>query len=95
MRFDFATGVRRGGVQVPFCDEIVGGDQARRELRRSCEEGRGMLRIISRDWRHRIWRRAPERQAMCVAVGDGRESEVAGVVSNLGILNEGIECAYF
>lgn len=75
MRFDFGVGARRGGVEIPD-DEVEGGDQARRELRRSWEGGRGALRIISRDARQRIWRRAPERQAVCVAVGDGRESEV-------------------
>lgn len=49
-----------------------------REARRSCEEGSGMLRIISNVDRQRIWRRAPKRHAVCEAVGDGTESDVAG-----------------
>lgn len=50
-----------------------------REMRRSCEEGSRMLRIISKEVRQRICSRAPERQATCEAVGDGTERDVAGL----------------
>lgn len=59
------------------CVLVVGGDHAILELRKSCEEGSGMLRIISKEARQRICRRAPERHATCVAVGEGTEVEVA------------------
>lgn len=55
----------------------IGGDQAIRELRVSCDCGSGILRTISRDVRQRICRRAPERAAMCAAVGDGTPGDVA------------------
>lgn len=63
--------------------EVDGGDQAIRELRGSWDEGSGMLRIISKVVRLRIWRRAPERQAMWVPVGEGMEGDVAASVSKI------------
>jgi len=48
-----------------------------RELRASWLAGIFMLLANSNVARHRIWRRAPERQAMCDAVGDGTDSDVA------------------
>lgn len=62
MRFDLGGGARRGGVIEN--EEEVGGDQARRELRRSWEGGSPMLRIISRVLRQRIWSRVPDKQAV-------------------------------
>jgi hypothetical protein len=53
------------------------GDQANLEFLKSWLWGSAMLLVISNVVRLRIWRRAPERQAMCEAVGDGRESDVA------------------
>ena len=81
-RFERSVGVeeRRGGVTLPAAG-FAGGDHAMRELRTSCEAGRGMLRTRSKVVRERIWRRAPERHAMWDAVGEGTEGDVAGVVS--------------
>lgn len=86
-RFDRGSGARaerRGGVDaeegldVESGDEgSAGADHAMREVRRSCEVGRVTLRMISNAIKHRIWSRAPERQAMCVAVGDGTDVDVA------------------
>jgi hypothetical protein len=81
MRFDFGLRAvaRRGGVLFMDGEGSVGGLHARRELRVSWEGGSGILLIISRDARSRIWRRVPNRQAVCVAVGEGTEREVAGI----------------
>jgi hypothetical protein len=80
MRFEHNAGARRGGVDSPFVDVLKaldGGDHASRELRASWLFGIAVLRTISNVMRHRIWRRAPEIPAMCDAVGDGTECDVA------------------
>ena len=84
--------MRLGGVDVEEGRDgegCAGGDQVMRGLRRSCEVGRGMLRSSSKEERHRIWRRAPERWATCEAVGDGTERDVAGVGQLLRAGNRG------
>jgi hypothetical protein len=50
-----------------------GGDQVIREPFKSWLEESVILRTISKVVRHRICSRAPERQAMCDAVGDATE----------------------
>jgi hypothetical protein len=80
MRFDCAVCERHGGVDAPAddaLDELVCGDHAMRDVRVSWLDGIGMLRTTSNVDRHRIWRRAPARHAMCDAVGDGTESDDA------------------
>lgn len=80
MRFERNACERRGGVDSPSVDalkELDCGDHARRELRVSWLFGIAILRTISNVVRHRICRRVPERHAMCDAVGDGTECEVA------------------
>lgn len=79
-RFDCGACELREGVDLLVVDEwqeLPGGDQAIRELRASWLDGIAILRIISKVVRHRICSRAPERQALCDAVGDGTESDVA------------------
>ena len=61
-----------------FKGGIVGGDQAIFEVRRSWLDGIAILRTTSRVARHRICKRAPWMHAVCVAVGDGTDSVVAG-----------------
>jgi hypothetical protein len=56
---------------------VDGDDQANFEFLKSWVWGSAMLLMISNVVRLRICRRAPERQAMYEAVGDGRESDVA------------------
>jgi len=69
----------RGGVDA--AGELVDvGDQANLEFLKSWLCGSAMLLTISKVVRLRIWRRAPERQAMCDAVGDGTKRDVAGIV---------------
>jgi hypothetical protein len=73
-------GVRRDlvGVETDVaCEGSEGGDQARRELRISRDDGSPMLRTSSKVVRHRICRRELDRQATCVASGDGTETDVA------------------
>ena len=77
---------RRGGVAASF-EHVDGGDHAIREVRTSCDEGRGILRTSSKVARDRIWRRAPARHAMWDAVGDGAERDVAALVSVLAMIN--------
>lgn len=96
MRFERAAGgrdERRGGVvavgewERERCARgRAGGDHAIREVRRSCVAGRGMLRMISKVVRHRIWSRAPLRKAMCVAAGEATERDVPAADENLHIL---------
>jgi hypothetical protein len=56
---------------------VAGEDHARREVRRSIEEGIPILLCISNVVRHRICRRPLERHATCVALGDGTDTDVA------------------
>lgn len=58
-------------------DELLGGDHAMRDVRASWPVGIFMLLSMSKVTRLRICRRAPARQAMCDAVGDGTDSDVA------------------
>ena len=58
-------------------DGVEGGDQAMREFRTSWDCGSGILRTMSSEERQRIWRRAPEREAICAAVGDWTKEDVA------------------
>jgi hypothetical protein len=83
-RFDCAIGVRRDGVECAN-EGVVGGDQAMREWRTPNDCGRGMLRRTSSEERQRIWSRAPERQAMCAAVGDGTDKDVATSIEHLNL----------
>jgi hypothetical protein len=77
----------RGGVDAAegFVD---GGDQANLEFLKSWLWGSAMLLTISKEVRLRICRRAPERQAMCDAVGDGTESDVARMFSNDRVVSQ-------
>jgi hypothetical protein len=79
-RFEAGRGVRRDLVGVEtdaVWEESGGGDQARREMRASSDDGSAMLRTSSNVVRHRICRRELDRHATCVALGDGTETDVA------------------
>lgn len=83
MRFERGRGgrdERRGGVEAEvdvLNVGIVGGDQVILVLRVLCADCKGILRMISKVVRHRICKRAPNRHAVCDAVGDGTERDVA------------------
>jgi hypothetical protein len=80
MRLERKGCERRGGVDSPFEDALKAsdsGDQVSREFLMSWLFGIAILRVISNVVRHRICRRAPERHAICDAVGDGTECEDA------------------
>jgi hypothetical protein len=87
-RFEQGRGVRderRGGVVLGEdvrIDEvkggITGGDHAIFEERKSWLDGIAILRTTSKVVRHRMCKRAPLRHAVCVAVGEGTDSVVAG-----------------
>lgn len=79
MRLERDCDVRRVGVEG-FA-ESSGGDHAMRAFLQSKSAGSTALRTISVVARHWTCRRAPARQAMCAAVGDGTEMEDAKQVS--------------
>lgn len=81
MRFEIRRGVRRDDVdgEYEFWDGAAGGDHARRAILTSTDAGSPMLRCISNVVRHRICRRPFERQAACVALGEGTDTDVAGM----------------
>lgn len=81
-RLEAGRGVRRDLVGVETdaaCEGSEGGDQARRDVRTSSDDGSPMLRTSSNVTRHRICRRELDRHAACVALGDGTETDVAVV----------------
>lgn len=57
---------------------MTGGDQVIFDERKSWVDGRAIVRTTSKVLRHRICKRAPLTQAVCVAVGEGTDNVVAG-----------------